>query len=66
VLFAVVTDERGGPIMATITLRSTDPAIATVEPSGRMTALALGTAAIIASSPNRPDATVPVAVAQAP
>jgi uncharacterized protein YjdB len=65
-LFVTVTDEHGGPIMATITLRSTDPAIATVEPSGRVTAVQVGTAAIIVSSPNRTDATVPVVVAQAP
>jgi uncharacterized protein YjdB len=63
VLSAIVIDEHGFPTGAFVTLLSTDPAVATVEPNGHVTAVAVGTADIIGSSPDRTDATVPVVVA---
>jgi hypothetical protein len=62
VLVGAVTDAQGFPLGVAPTFASTDPAVATVEPGGRVEGLRAGAATIVASSPDRADVVVQVEV----
>jgi trimeric autotransporter adhesin len=65
-LWVTVTNELGDPIAAPVTYGTTNPAVATVDGFGLVTAQQNGAAAIVVSSPDRDDVQVPVTVAQIP
>ncbi len=62
-LAAVTRDILGNPVGATVTWSETDPTVATVDPSGRVTAVGNGSTDIVATSEGKTDR-VTVTVAQ--